>query len=442
MQYLSTKDKQTACRVQPVKLIYGTNMHIKENSIMTVNLNRLIKTIIILCFIPFFTGCKPAVTITSPDDGSVFEQGESITFSGSARDIEDGELSGDSLLWSSDQDGKIGTGEILTTDSLGTGKHTITLTATDSEGEWETDEITISVNESNDNSGGNAAGVKLSISETGSLQNPAWSPDGTEILFTRFRNGYNKEPADLFVFNLEDKSVRLLVSDGSGNINLPGSSWNSISHKITFSSSREPHDEIFIINEDGNPGDEIKITDRSFKVAYEPTFSPDSQWLVFESHILDVEGNGVITKFKANASGSYIALSGENDDCRQPNWSPAGDLILYQKSARGKWDIWVMDTDGINHTQVTMGSGDKTDASFSPDGQWIVYSSDEGDLEFANLFMVPVTGGSSIRITEGENYDGAPSWSPDGNMIAYESSQTDPEDSDGTTLWIIDAPEN
>lgn len=96
-----------------------------------------------------------------------------------------------------------------------------------------------------------------------------------QFFFTRFRNGYNKEPGDLLIINLESKSIKTLVSDGSGNVNLPGSSWNSITHKIVFSSSREPHDEIYIIDENGNPGDEIKVTERENRVAYEPSFSPD-----------------------------------------------------------------------------------------------------------------------------------------------------------------------
>jgi len=169
---------------------------------------------------------------------------------------------------------------------------------------------------------------KLEISINGSLQNPAWSPDGGSVLFTRFRNGYNVEPADIFIINVGDNSIKTLVSDGSGNINLPGSAWNSVTHKIVFASTRDPHDEIFIIDEDGIPGDEVKITDREDLVAYEPSFSPDGEWVVFESHQLDVEGDGVTTKYKVDGTGSYQTLTDINEDCRQPNWSPAGDLIL------------------------------------------------------------------------------------------------------------------
>lgn len=281
---------------------------------------------------------------------------------------------------------------------------------------------------------------RLNVALEGSLQNPAWSPDGNSLLITRFRGGYNAEPADLFLIDLRSGVAGVLVSDGSGNVNLPGSSWNPRTGKIVFSSSREPHDEIYLIDDHGQPGDEFRITDRANLMAYEPSLSPDGQWIVFESHELDVEGDGIIVKYKVDGTMPYQNLTSPGEDCRQPNWSPTGDKILYQKFSDGQWDIWVMNSDGTNHRKVTGGPGDKTDASFSPDGQWIVYSSDEMELEFANLFIVPVTGGEPIRITSYEGYDGAPSWSPDGKWIAFESSPGDPDDSPGALLWIIAAP--
>jgi len=281
--------------------------------------------------------------------------------------------------------------------------------------------------------------VLVDISKTGSLQNPAWSPEGKSLLFTRFRGGYNREPADLFIVNLETDVTRTLVSDGSGNINLPGSVWSPVTHKIVFASTRDPHDEIYIIDENGVTGDEIRITSRPNYVAYEPCFSPNGEWIAFESHVLDVEGNGIIYKCKINGEKPYQMLTGANDDCRQPNWSPGGDRILYQKRSGGRWDIWVMNTDGSNHEKITGGPGDKTDASFSPDGQWIVYSSDEGGEPFANLYVKPVNGGDSIKITHYDaGYDGAPSWSPGGDRIAFESYPGDPDYSSGTSIWIID----
>lgn len=281
---------------------------------------------------------------------------------------------------------------------------------------------------------------RVNISVDGSLQNPVWSPDRSSLLFTRFSDGYNAEPADLFVVDLGSSSIRKLISDGSGNVNLPGSSWNPLTGKIVFSSSREPHDEIYLVDDYGSSGDEVKITDRTNMVAYEASLSPDGQWIVFESHELDVEDNGIIVKYKVDGTMPYQNLTSPGEDCRQPNWSPTGDKILYQKFSDEQWDIWIMNGDGTNHQKVTSGAGDKTDASFSPDGQWIVYSSNQFGVEFANLFITSVTEGNASRLTHYEGYDGAPSWSSDGKKIAFESYPSDPDNSSGTTLWIVDVP--
>jgi TolB protein len=278
---------------------------------------------------------------------------------------------------------------------------------------------------------------KLDIPISGSLQNPAFSPNGDAIVFTRFRNGYNQEPADIFVFYLENGRVDTLIMDGTTNVNLPGSSWNSQNESIVFSSSRDQHDEIYLIGDDGKPGDELQITNRLDYMAYEPTFSPDGEWIVFESHPVDVEKQGVIMKFKLDNSITYQALTNADDDCRQPNWSPSGNYILFQKYENRQWDIWIMNPDGSNKKMITSGKGDKTDASFTNDGEYIIYSSDS-DLELANIYKISIEGGSPERITNYDGYDGAPSISSDGSKIAFESFGGDPDDSDGTSIWIIE----
>ena len=75
----------------------------------------------------------PTASITSPANNASFLTSDTIAFTGSGNDAEDGALTGGSLVWTSNISGQIGTGASFT-GSLNVGSHTITLTATDSEG--------------------------------------------------------------------------------------------------------------------------------------------------------------------------------------------------------------------------------------------------------------------------------------------------------------------
>jgi hypothetical protein len=76
----------------------------------------------------------PVVHIDSPVHGSTYLIHDEVVLSGSAGDAEEGSLSSASLEWSSDMDGSIGQGDIVSLSSLSPGTHRITLSAMDSEG--------------------------------------------------------------------------------------------------------------------------------------------------------------------------------------------------------------------------------------------------------------------------------------------------------------------
>lgn len=88
----------------------------------------------------------PEVIISSPANSSTFDFGTAIYFSGSASDIENGDLS-DSIIWTSSIDGQIGIGESFTR-VLSSGTHTITAKVTDSGGMTDEARILITVDES------------------------------------------------------------------------------------------------------------------------------------------------------------------------------------------------------------------------------------------------------------------------------------------------------
>jgi hypothetical protein len=89
---------------------------------------------------------SPTADISSPTDGSDYDEGDTIIFSGTGDDPEDGPLTGGSLVWTSSRDGQVGTGTYFTRDNLSGGTHTVTLTATDSQGATGTDSVSVTVN--------------------------------------------------------------------------------------------------------------------------------------------------------------------------------------------------------------------------------------------------------------------------------------------------------
>ncbi|HEC24286.1 MAG TPA: hypothetical protein ENI95_15365 [Chloroflexi bacterium] len=277
-------------------------------------------------------------------------------------------------------------------------------------------------------------------------QNPAFSPSGARLIFTRFENGYNEGPSAIYLLDPASGEISLLAAaPDSDTVNLPGGCWNAATGRIAFSSDREGGDEIWTMAEDG--GDLFRVTHHTTRAHFiEPGFSPDGAWIVFES---SMGGAGSIWKVRADGSELTPLVDDPGFEARQPNWSPNGDRILFQGRLAGSgdegWDLYTVAVDGSDRRPVT-GHGrpgdapsGETDASWSPDGRWIVYSSDYGGLPTPDIFVIPSGGGEPIRVTrDPERYNGAPSWSPDGQWIAFEAHEGD--DERPSSLWMIPAP--
>lgn len=275
----------------------------------------------------------------------------------------------------------------------------------------------------------------------GSLQNPCWLPGGN-LAFTNFRTRYNVGPSAVALVAAAGGSATAITPGTADEVNMPGGCVDRVHDRIVYTSDQTAtgHDEVFVVAISGGPP--TQVTDRRLDRAFEPTFSPDGEWIVFESHPLSSETDGVLYKIRpSGADLTQLTTQANAGNARQPVWSPVGDKIVFQApGASGVFDVFTIGPDGAGLRNVTRSTAEDTDASFSPDGRFIVYSSNEGGVAHANLHAIPAAGGAAIPVTDSDAYDGAPAWSPDGTTIVFETYPADPDDSAGTTLAVVAAP--
>jgi Tol biopolymer transport system component len=82
-----------------------------------------------------------------------------------------------------------------------------------------------------------------------------------------------------------------------------------------------------------------------------------------------------------------------------------------------EYDIYFANPDGSDRIRVTDNPGYDAEATLSPDGSTIVFTSTrDGDLD---IYAMNADGTNVRRLTDAPGYDGGPFFSPDGSMIVY-----------------------
>ena len=79
--------------------------------------------------------------------------------------------------------------------------------------------------------------------------------------------------------------------------------------------------------------------------------------------------------------------------------------------------IWVANVDGSEATQLTFAAKSSTNPIWSPDGNWIAFTSERTGK--SNLFRMRVTGGEAEQLTDVKSRVGLFAWSPDGQQFAF-----------------------
>ncbi len=106
----------------------------------------------------------------------------------------------------------------------------------------------------------------------------------------------------------------------------------------------------------------------------DPQLSPDGKTVAFAVTVPDVAGNKSVHSVWSVALNGGIPLK-LADLADRPRWSPDGKQIYYVSTAGGPSQIWSMKPDGSGRSQVTRLSTEADGEIVSPDGKYLVVTS-------------------------------------------------------------------
>ena len=224
---------------------------------------------------------------------------------------------------------------------------------------------------------------------------PRWSPKGDKILYNSFKDGGPK----LYLRDIRSGDVRRISARKGLNI---GAAWGPDGTSIALTLSHKGNPDIYAIDLKGKI---LSHLVSNWGIDISPTYSPDGKKLAFVSnksgspqiYVHDLLENRVerITFFERKYNTS-------------PVWSKL-NRIAFSGLKGHQVDIFTIDPDGGNLRQLTEDQGKNEDPCWSPDGRYIVFSSNrDGGY---HLYLMNANGRNQQKITNLKGEQTSPSWS-------------------------------
>ncbi|MFN0277839.1 MAG: hypothetical protein ACKVRN_04470 [Pyrinomonadaceae bacterium] len=221
-----------------------------------------------------------------------------------------------------------------------------------------------------------------------------------------------------------------------------------VNGKIAFTSDRNGNREIYVMNSDGTG--QVRLTNNNV-IDQIPAFSPDGKKIAYVSQ---EASNSLAAKIKImNSDGTNQTELTSVTMNRFPNWaeweysslswSPDGSKIAFDDEG----EIFTINVDGSNRTNLTNHDADDIAPAWSPDGSRILFTSNR--VGYSTMHTMN-SDGSDVKVlpSQGYGWDVSPEWSPTGDNIVFVELSEDwfpyikTADADGTNRRVFDGGGN
>ena len=215
---------------------------------------------------------------------------------------------------------------------------------------------------------------QLTTMSDGACQ-PAWSPDGQQLVFTSpCRDDQDRYPG---------ASLWLIQADGSGLASLP-----------TL------------------PGGD-----------FDPVWSPDGASIAFASLR---DNPNVPHLYLISPLGSDVRqLTESSARDQQPAWAPTGTQLVFVSERSGQGELWILPDFGSSAVSFSRGPASEAHPDWSHDGQTIVFERKIGGIPRLVALAFDARSGGGVRICpEGPLATqpmATPKWSPDDRWLVFET---------------------